>query len=177
MVKNQRNDLAIFCPFLNRQEFFKNLGLSFKTSDSDFRDLLDEFFHMVEKFFQKIKIAGLISKSLKPNSGWSTGFKNHVTRKRFVYWKRLLDNFLNPVLNNSFYTYNQFSFQNALLTWSFPVVQKIVSRRGLHLELMRKNHSSEQILMRKKLKSTFLEVKIFRLKFFSVWNFGFIFER
>ena len=65
MVKKQRNNLAIFGPFLDLQEFFKNRGLSFETSDSGFRDLLDELFRMVEEhFFElKIKIAGLISMS------------------------------------------------------------------------------------------------------------------
>ena len=35
--------------FLDPQEFFKNRGLSFETSDSGFRDVLDELFHMAEK--------------------------------------------------------------------------------------------------------------------------------
>ena len=45
-------------------KFFKPRGLSFETSDSGFRDLLDELFHIAEKIkiFEK-KIAGLISKS------------------------------------------------------------------------------------------------------------------
>ena len=47
MVKNQRNNLAIFGQFLDLQEFFKNRGLIFATSDSDFRDLLEELFHKV----------------------------------------------------------------------------------------------------------------------------------
>ena len=47
MVKNQGNNLAIFGQFLDLQEFFKNRGLIFATSDSDFRDLLEELFHMV----------------------------------------------------------------------------------------------------------------------------------
>ena len=42
-----KNSLAIFGPFLDLQEFFKNRGLTFETSDSDFRDLLEELFHMV----------------------------------------------------------------------------------------------------------------------------------
>ena len=57
MVKNQRNYLAIFGPFWTF-EFFKNRGLSFETSDSDFRDLLDELFHMSEKN-RKNQMAGL----------------------------------------------------------------------------------------------------------------------
>ena len=62
MVKKQRNNLAIFGPFLDPQEFFKNQQLSFETLDSDFRDLLDELCHMIKKISKKIKIAGLISK-------------------------------------------------------------------------------------------------------------------
>ena len=59
VVIKQRNNLAIF-------EFLKNRGLSFKTSDSNIRDLLDELFHMAEKKCRKkIKITGLISKSYK----------------------------------------------------------------------------------------------------------------
>ena len=53
MVKNRRNNLAIFGPFLDLQEFFKNQGLTFKTSDSDFCDLLNELFHMNKKNFLK----------------------------------------------------------------------------------------------------------------------------
>ena len=54
MVKKQRNNLAIFGPFLDLQKFFLNRGLSFETSDSGFCDLLDELFHMVQKnFFRK----------------------------------------------------------------------------------------------------------------------------
>ena len=45
--QNQRNNLAIFGPFLDIQEFFQNRGLNFETSDSDFRDLLEKVFHMV----------------------------------------------------------------------------------------------------------------------------------
>ena len=50
MVKKQRNNLAIFGPFLDLQDFFKNRGLSFEASDSDLRDLLDELLHMAKKF-------------------------------------------------------------------------------------------------------------------------------
>ena len=54
--------ISNFGPFLDLQEFFKNRGLSFQTSNSDFRDQLDELFHMVKKILKKkIKIAGLIS--------------------------------------------------------------------------------------------------------------------
>ena len=53
MVKNRRNNLAIFGPFLDLQEFFKNQGLTFKTSESDFCDLLNELFHMNKKNFLK----------------------------------------------------------------------------------------------------------------------------
>ena len=52
MVKKQRNNQAIFGPFLDFEVFFKNRGLSFETSDSGFRDLLDELFPMVEENFQ-----------------------------------------------------------------------------------------------------------------------------
>ena len=55
VVKKQRNNLAILGSFFDLQEFFKNRGFSFETSDSDFRDLLDELFHMVWKFFFKKK--------------------------------------------------------------------------------------------------------------------------
>ena len=41
-----KNSLAIFGPFLELQEFFKNRGLNFETSDADFCDLLDELFPM-----------------------------------------------------------------------------------------------------------------------------------
>ena len=41
----------------------KNRGLTFKTSDSDFRDQLDAFSYGLN-FFEKIKMTGLISKSL-----------------------------------------------------------------------------------------------------------------
>ena len=47
VVRNQGNNLAIFGPFLDVQEFFKNRGLAFETSDSNFRDLLKELIHMV----------------------------------------------------------------------------------------------------------------------------------
>ena len=40
-----------FC-FWPRGEFFKNRGLSFETSESHFRDLLDELFHKVKKNFR-----------------------------------------------------------------------------------------------------------------------------
>ena len=62
MVKKQRNNLTIFRPFFDLQEFFKNRYLSFETSDFDFRDLLEKLFHMVRKYSkEKIEIAGLIS--------------------------------------------------------------------------------------------------------------------
>ena len=63
MVKKQRNNLSIFRPFLDLQEFFKNRGVTFETSDC--RDRLEELFHMVNKNFfeKKIKIAKVISKS------------------------------------------------------------------------------------------------------------------
>ena len=58
MVKNQGNNLAIFGPFLDLQEFFKNRGLTFKTPDSNFCDLLNELFHMKKKIFgKKIKFS------------------------------------------------------------------------------------------------------------------------
>ena len=53
MVKNRRNNLAIFGPFLDLQEFFKNQGLTFETSDSNVCDLLNELFHMNKKKFSK----------------------------------------------------------------------------------------------------------------------------
>ena len=56
MVKKQINNLAIFGPFFDLQDFFKNQGLTFETSDFDFHDLLDELFHMDKKhFFEKQK--------------------------------------------------------------------------------------------------------------------------
>ena len=45
--------ISNFGPFLDLQEFFKNRGLSFQTSNSDFRDQLDELFHMVNKISKK----------------------------------------------------------------------------------------------------------------------------
>ena len=50
----QRNNLAIFGPFLDLQEFFKNRGLSFETSDYNLCGLLNELFHMnIKNFFEK----------------------------------------------------------------------------------------------------------------------------
>ena len=49
MVKNQGNNLAIFDPFLDLQEFFKNQGLNLETSDSDLCYLLNELFHINKK--------------------------------------------------------------------------------------------------------------------------------
>ena len=63
MVKNQGNHLAIFGPFLDLQEFFKNRELTFETSNSNFHDLLDELFHMIKKI-KKNKIAGDFSKGI-----------------------------------------------------------------------------------------------------------------
>ena len=59
VVKKQRNNLAIFGPFLDLQEFFKNRGLSFETSDFNLCGLLNELFHMNIK----IKIVKVILKS------------------------------------------------------------------------------------------------------------------
>ena len=57
MLKNQGNNLAIFGPFLDLQEFFLNRGLTFETSDSDFWELLTELFHMNKKnCFEKNQI-------------------------------------------------------------------------------------------------------------------------
>ena len=56
MVKNQGNNLAIFGPFLDLQEFFKNRGLTFKTPDSNFCDLLNELFHKAEIFLETNQI-------------------------------------------------------------------------------------------------------------------------
>ena len=56
--------IAIFGPFLDLQEFFKNLGFSFETSDSDFCDLLNELFLKDQNFFEKkIKFSKVILKS------------------------------------------------------------------------------------------------------------------
>ena len=44
--QNQKNNLAIFSPFLDFHEFFDNRGLTFQTSDPHFCDLLNELFHM-----------------------------------------------------------------------------------------------------------------------------------
>ena len=63
MVKNQGNNLAIFGPFLDLQEFFKNRGLTFKTPDSNFCDLLNELFHMNKKIFGKKSNSQVILKS------------------------------------------------------------------------------------------------------------------
>ena len=48
VVRKKRNNLAIFGRFLDLQELLKNRVLSFETSDSDFRDLLDDLFHMIQ---------------------------------------------------------------------------------------------------------------------------------
>ena len=53
MVIIQENNLAIFGPFLDLQDFFLNRALSFKTSDSDFCDLLNDLFRMDKKKFRK----------------------------------------------------------------------------------------------------------------------------
>ena len=53
VVKIQGNNWPIFGPFLHLQEFFKNRGLSFETSNSDFCDLLNELFHMDQKNLTK----------------------------------------------------------------------------------------------------------------------------
>ena len=53
MLKHQGNNLAIFGPFLDFQEYFKNRGSTFETSDSGFCDLLNELFHMNKKNFLK----------------------------------------------------------------------------------------------------------------------------
>ena len=56
MVKKERNNLGIFGPFLDLQEFFENRGLSFETSDFNFRHQLNEFFHMnIENIFEKLQ--------------------------------------------------------------------------------------------------------------------------
>ena len=54
MLKNQGNNLAIFGPFLDFQEYFKNRGLTFETSDSDLCDVLNEFFHMNKKSTERV---------------------------------------------------------------------------------------------------------------------------
>ena len=43
--KKQRNNLAILGPFLDLEEFFRKSTVKFQTSDSRFRDVLDELFH------------------------------------------------------------------------------------------------------------------------------------
>ena len=69
MVKKQRNNLEIFRPFLDLQEFLKNRGLMLETSDFDFCDLLDELFHMGDMiwleniFSEKIKFSKVILNS------------------------------------------------------------------------------------------------------------------
>ena len=47
MVKSQGNNSAIFGPFFDLQEFFKNQGLTFETTDFDFRELLEELFLII----------------------------------------------------------------------------------------------------------------------------------
>ena len=64
MVKNQRNNLAILSSFLNLQEFFQNRGLMLETSNFDFCVLIDELFHMAQKYFsKKIKWSKVILRS------------------------------------------------------------------------------------------------------------------
>ena len=67
MVKNQGINLAIFGPFLDLQEYFKNLGLTFKTPDPDFCDLLNELFHMSLTHFLKKKNQIITSYFKVPN--------------------------------------------------------------------------------------------------------------
>ena len=54
-----------FCPFWNLLDVFQNRGLTLETSDFDFCNLLDEFFHMTQKHFfeKKIKVSKVILKS------------------------------------------------------------------------------------------------------------------
>ena len=55
---------AIFGPFLDFQEFLKNRGLCFQTSDNDFCDRLNELFHMNKKFLKKVKLQKLFQSPL-----------------------------------------------------------------------------------------------------------------
>ena len=48
-LKNRGTNKAIFVPFFDLLEFFKNQELTLETSD--FCDLLDELFHVAEKHF------------------------------------------------------------------------------------------------------------------------------
>ena len=73
------------------QEFFKNRELTFETSDSDFRDLLDELFHIDQKIiFVKNQTAGLISKShllsVDYNNDNITNFEISVGDSRCGCW-------------------------------------------------------------------------------------------
>ena len=64
VVENQENNLAILGLFLNLQDYFKNRGLIFETSDSIFCDLPNELFHIKKIFFEKkIKFSKVILKS------------------------------------------------------------------------------------------------------------------
>ena len=56
MVENQKNNLAILCPFLDLREFSRNRGLTFETTDSDFCDLLNELFYLAKTSFDKNQI-------------------------------------------------------------------------------------------------------------------------
>ena len=42
----------VFVPFFDLQEFFKNQGLRFETSDSEICDLLNELLHMNNKYLE-----------------------------------------------------------------------------------------------------------------------------
>ena len=91
MVKNHAKNFAISGPFSDLQEFFKNRELTFETSDSDFRDLLDELFHIDQKIiFVKNQNAGLISKShllsVDYNNDNITNFEISVGDSRCGCW-------------------------------------------------------------------------------------------
>ena len=47
------HNMAIFGQFLDLQEFYKNRELIFENSDFDLCNLLNEFFHMNQKNFEK----------------------------------------------------------------------------------------------------------------------------
>ena len=89
MVSKLNLRILKFGLFLDPKEFFKNRVLSFETSDSDFRDLIDDFFHMVKNIFQqkKIKISGLISKNIFFESTKKASRKNKKAHSQMLIFE------------------------------------------------------------------------------------------
>ena len=50
MVKNQGNNLAIFGPFLDLQNFFQKSRVNIEASDFNLCDVFNKLFHLIKKF-------------------------------------------------------------------------------------------------------------------------------